>query len=201
MLLFFFLLWFYLSDCKVALEGLFPSFFFGFAFQTVCLPSSKFIIWVFELQIFKLQILLTKVHTIIDSTFSNSLRSTISGFNIHSNELTGMHLGLIPRQSCRDLFLWRTLLRMRYPSRNLLVFTFELKYQAVRHWYAATWSYELRRFSLRKSSSRRYKIMFCSRSKLSLLRDPASSSTRTMASYLYASENGVSPVVNLAVVL
>ena len=48
---------------------------------------------------------------------------------------------------------------------------------------------------------RRCKIMFRSTSKLSLFMDPASSLTGTMASYPYASENDVSLVVDLAVVL
>ena len=87
--------------CKVTF--LLPSFFFSFAFWTMCPQSLKFMIWVFELQIFKLQTLLTKVHTIIDSTFLDSLFSTISGFDLHLNELIGMRLGLILRRSCMDL--------------------------------------------------------------------------------------------------
>ena len=74
----------------------------------LCIPnhvllSSKFMIWVFELLTFKLWTLLTEVHTIIDSTFSNSLHSMISRFDLHSNELTDMHLGLIIRRSYMDL--------------------------------------------------------------------------------------------------
>ena len=81
----------------------FPSFFFDSAFWTMYPPSSKSITWVFELQIFKLWTLLTKVHTIIDSTFSNSLRSMTSGFNLHSNDLIDIHLGLILWRSSMDL--------------------------------------------------------------------------------------------------
>ena len=44
-----------------------------------------------------------KVHTIIDNTFLDSLRSTILGFDLRSNDLIGMHLGSILRQSCMDL--------------------------------------------------------------------------------------------------
>ena len=43
------------------------------------------------------------MHTIIDSTFSNSLCSTISWFDLYSNELIDMHLGLIFWRSCMDL--------------------------------------------------------------------------------------------------
>ena len=78
-------------------------FLFGSAFQTMCPPSLKFITWVFELQIFKFQTLLTKVHTVIDSTFSNSLRSTVLRFDLHSNKLINMHLRLIFQRSCMDL--------------------------------------------------------------------------------------------------
>ena len=56
----------------------------------------------FELQVFKLRTLLTKVHIII-SKFLNSLGYTTSGFNLYSNELIGMHLGLILWGSCMDL--------------------------------------------------------------------------------------------------
>ena len=81
----------------------FPPFFFGFAFRIMCPPSSKFMTWVFELQIFKLWTLLTNVHIIIDNTFLNSLRSTTWGFDLNSNELIGMYLGLIHRRSCMAL--------------------------------------------------------------------------------------------------
>ena len=80
--------------CWSFLEGHFLSYFF---------PSSKFMTWVFELLTFKLWTLLTKVHIIIDSTFSNSLYSMISRFNLHSNELIDMHLGLTLSQFCMDL--------------------------------------------------------------------------------------------------
>ena len=85
------------------LEDRFPSFFFGSTFRIMCPISSKFMIksfWTFD---FQLRTLLTKVHTIIDSTFSNSLHSTISGFDLHSNELIDMHLGLILWQFFIDL--------------------------------------------------------------------------------------------------
>ena len=59
--------------------------------------------WVFELLTFKLWILLTKVHTIIDSTFSSSLHSMISTFYLHSNELIDMHMGLTLKQFCMGL--------------------------------------------------------------------------------------------------
>ena len=151
----------------------------------MCPPSSKFITWVFELLIFKLWTLLTTVYKIINSTFSISLCSMISGFDLYSNELINMHLGLILWQSCMDLsnlglgpLLCRTLLRMRY------VFTFKFKYRAVHHWYATTWSCESHCFSSRISSLRCCKIIFSSGLKLSLFKDPAPSSTGTMASYL-----------------
>ena len=69
----------------------------------MCPPSLKLITSVFELLIFKLQTLLTKVHITIDSTFSNSLCSMISRFDLHSNELIEMHLWWIFRRSCMDL--------------------------------------------------------------------------------------------------
>ena len=84
-------------------DGRFPSYFFDSAFRTMCLLSSKIMAWVFELLTFKFWTLLTKVHTIIDSTFSNSLCSTILGFDLHSNELIVIHLGLTLRQFCMDL--------------------------------------------------------------------------------------------------
>ena len=59
--------------------------------------------------------------------------------------------------------LCKTLLRTRSPSWNLIVFTFELKYWAVRRWYVMTQSCELRHFSSRKLSTHYCKIMFCSR--------------------------------------
>ena len=59
--------------------------------------------WVFELHIFKLRTLLMKVYPIINSTFSNNLRSTISGFDFHSNEVIDMHLGSTLQRSCMDL--------------------------------------------------------------------------------------------------
>ena len=57
-------------------------------------------------------------------------------------------------------FLCRNLLRMRSPSWNLLVFTFELKYQAMRRWYVVTRSCESRHFSSKKSISHFCKIIF-----------------------------------------
>ena len=92
-----------MEACWSFLEGHFPSFFFGSAFRSMCPPSSKFITWVFELQIFKLWTLLSKVHTSISSTFWNSLCSTISRFDLHSNELIDMYLGLVLRRSCMVL--------------------------------------------------------------------------------------------------
>ena len=79
-----------------------PHSFLLFWFYILDYISPKFKIHSmgFELLIFKLGILLTKVHTIIDNTFSDS---TILGFDFRSNELIGMHLGSILRQSCRDL--------------------------------------------------------------------------------------------------
>ena len=177
-----------METCWFFLECRFPSFFFGFAFRTMFSPSSKFITWVFGLQIFTLRTLLTKVHTIIDNTFSNSLYSTISRFDLHSNEAPGVNISKIlygPSQlRSRVPLLCKILLMTRSPTWNLLVSIFELKYQAVRRWYTVTQSYESCHFSSRKSSSRRCKIIFCSGSKLSLLKDPASSSIGTMALYL-----------------
>ena len=92
-----------MEACWSFLEGRFPSYFFGSTFWTMCPPSSKFITWVFELLIFKLRTLLTNVHTITDSIFSDSLCSTISVLDLYSNELINMYLGLILRQSCMNL--------------------------------------------------------------------------------------------------
>ena len=69
----------------------------------MCPPILTFITGVFELQIFKFWTLLTMVHTIIHSTFLDSLHFTILGFDLYSNELIGMHLGLILWRSYKDL--------------------------------------------------------------------------------------------------
>ena len=146
----------------------------------MCPPSLKFIAWVFELQIFKLRTLSIKVHTIISSTFLNSFRSTISRFNLYWNELIDMHLGLtlptwvynpfVVQNSSEDeisylespyLHLWVEV------SSSAALICCDLKLQE-------------HHFSSRKLSLHHCKIMFFSRSKFSLLKEPALSSTRTM---------------------
>ena len=123
------------------------------------------------------------LHTIIDSTFLDSLHSTTLGFDLHSNELIGMHLGLILHRSCMDLpnlgvgplcyveLIW---------GRGLLL---KISLSSPLSWYTVTQSWESYHFSLKTSSSCPYKIIFCYGSKLSLLRKPAPSLTGTMTLY------------------